>query len=165
MVQYMQNLVNVARRRLHEQSSNLPAAPAIGGPSSDQIIALPTARSSGTFPAIPNAKKKHYPSPAPAPAPQPPDGADSTSPRSDVTINQPSPSFPSPSTNTESSDASGSIWRYVYIVPSGAALFIFAAAMLFMCRTQAVRTIGPWKSGLSGQLQKAFVTGDFLICN
>ncbi|KAJ0016668.1 hypothetical protein Pint_10382 [Pistacia integerrima] len=152
MVRYMQNLVNVARRRLHEQSSNLPAAPATGEPSSDHIIALPTARSSGTFPAIPNAKKKHYPSPAPTL--QPLDDAGSKSPRSDITINQPSPSPPS-----LSSDASGSIWRYVYIVPSGAALFIFAAAMVFMCRTRAVRTIGPWKTGLSGQLQKAFITG------
>ncbi|KAJ0080642.1 hypothetical protein Patl1_10500 [Pistacia atlantica] len=152
MVRYMQNLVNVARRRLHEQSSNLPAAPATGEPSSDHIIALPTARSSGTFPAIPNAKKKHYPSPAPTL--QPLNDAGSKSPRSDVTINQPSPSPPS-----LSSDASGSIWRYVYIVPSGAALFLFAAAMVFMCRTRAVRTIGPWKTGLSGQLRKAFITG------
>jgi hypothetical protein len=39
-------------------------------------------------------------------------------------------------------------------------LIIFAAGLLFRCRKQGVTTIGPWKTGLSGQLQKAFVTGD-----
>lgn len=161
MVWYMQNLVNIARRKLYDQSSNLPAAPAIGGPSSDQIIALPTARSSGTFPAVPNAKKKQYPSPAP----QPSDAGEGSPSPSDMTTNQPSSSLLSPSTTTGSSHSSGSVWRFVYIVPSGAALFIFAAAMFFMCRTQAVKTVRPWKTGLSAQLQKAFITGDFLIFN
>ncbi|GFP91708.1 probable LRR receptor-like serine/threonine-protein kinase at5g45840 [Phtheirospermum japonicum] len=31
--------------------------------------------------------------------------------------------------------------------------------MCIICRSRAVKTIGPWKTGLSGQLQKAFVTG------
>lgn len=161
IVQYMQNLVNVARRRLHEQSSNLPAAPATSGPSPNQIIALPIARSSGTFPAVPNAKKN-----LPQPAPQPSEADEGfPSPSNDVTISQHSPSPPSQSTGTESSDSSGSAWRYIYIVPGGAALFIFAAATVVMCRTRAAETIRPWKTGLSGQLQKAFITGDFLICS
>ncbi|XP_044461200.1 protein MALE DISCOVERER 2-like [Mangifera indica] len=155
IVQYMQNLVNVARRRLHEQSSNLPAAPATSGPSPNQIIALPIARSSGTFPAVPNAKKN-----LPQPAPQPSEADEGfPSPSNDVTISQHSPSPPSQSTGTESSDSSGSAWRYIYIVPGGAALFIFAAATVVMCRTRAAETIRPWKTGLSGQLQKAFITG------
>jgi hypothetical protein len=39
-------------------------------------------------------------------------------------------------------------------------LGIVAVGLLLMCRKQVVTTIGPWKTGLSGQLQKAFVTGE-----
>uniref|UniRef100_A0A7N0TKU4 Uncharacterized protein n=1 Tax=Kalanchoe fedtschenkoi TaxID=63787 RepID=A0A7N0TKU4_KALFE len=38
-------------------------------------------------------------------------------------------------------------------------LFVVATIMICMCRSKAVATIGLWKTGLSGQLQKAFITG------
>ncbi|KAJ4703665.1 putative Receptor protein kinase [Melia azedarach] len=151
LVHHTRNFVAVARRRLLEQSSNLPAAPAIYGPSSDQIIALPTARSSGTFPAVPNAKRKQYPSPTPQSSPAP-----STMQRSNGTNGKSQSSKP---IRQAPSDSGGSIWKYFLIIPAVAALLIVAAAAYSMCRTRAVRTIGPWKTGLSGQLQKAFVTG------
>jgi hypothetical protein len=50
-------------------------------------------------------------------------------------------------------------WLYAILIPSIALLLIIIACMLLLCRNKSVTTIGPWKTGLSGQLQKAFVTG------
>ncbi|KAH0985824.1 hypothetical protein GBA52_013001 [Prunus armeniaca] len=133
-----------ARRRLLAQASNLPAAPVIGTVPSGQIIALPTTRSSGSFPAVPKDKKKN--SPAPAPAPQPP------------SLDPPSHENSKPS-GQSSQKSNGNIWKYIIISFSVLILLIVLIAMVFMCRSQAVKTIGPWKTGLSGQLQKAFITG------
>ncbi|KAH9749046.1 protein MALE DISCOVERER 2 [Citrus sinensis] len=142
------NLINVARRKLLEQSSNLAAEPATVGSSSDQVIALPTSRSSGTFPAIPTATKKHFPGPAASPP------IVSAVQGSISKFNKSSkPTSPAPS------DSSESIWKYFLIIPGLFAVLIIAAAAFFTCQTRAVRTIRPWRTGLSGQLQKAFVTG------
>ncbi|KAK4857850.1 hypothetical protein QYF36_007193 [Acer negundo] len=145
-----QNLVSVARRRLLEQSSNLLAPPATVGPPSNQIIALPTARSSGAFPAVPNAKKRQYPSPAPQPS-----SADTPVPATQGGNSSQNPAAAGANTTSNSS----SIWKYIYIIPAVVAVLIIVAATYIMCRSRTVRTIGPWKTGLSGQLQKAFVTG------
>ncbi|KAL6201346.1 hypothetical protein ACLB2K_025060 [Fragaria x ananassa] len=131
-----------ARRRLHEQASlNLPAIPFVGPDSSIQIIALPTSRSSGSFPAIPDAKKKLSPPPAPAPLASPPN------PSSQNNQQQDSPK------------SSSNMWKYIVTGISVAVLLIVLVMMFFMCRSQAVKTIKPWKTGISGQLQKAFITG------
>uniref|UniRef100_N1QX29 Putative LRR receptor-like serine/threonine-protein kinase MRH1 n=1 Tax=Aegilops tauschii TaxID=37682 RepID=N1QX29_AEGTA len=41
----------------------------------------------------------------------------------------------------------------------GAALLVMAAAFAVYCRAKKVGTVRPWVTGLSGQLQRAFVTG------
>lgn len=158
MVHIAQNLVNFARRRLLEQSSNLPAAPASGGSPSGQIISLPTTRSSGAFPAVPNVKRK--PSSPPAPLPSPAEPPSPTS-KPDVPSSQPPTRVVGKPKNQRPS--SGGIaentWKYLIISAGVGILLIVAAAIFCMCRSQAVKTIGPWKTGLSGQLQKAFTTG------
>ncbi|KAF5729178.1 LRR receptor-like serine/threonine-protein kinase MRH1 [Tripterygium wilfordii] len=138
-----ENIVNFARRRLLEQSSNLAAAPAIGGSFTGQIIALPT-RSSGAFPAVPNGNKKQSPPPSSLPSPVDPSLQGTTQ---------------SSKTPIDDQQSSRSVWSYFYIIPIVAVLIIISAALFFMCRKKGVRTIGPWKTGLSGQLQKAFITG------
>lgn len=50
-------------------------------------------------------------------------------------------------------------WLYMVAVPAFALLALAGLACWLLCRKSAVATIGPWKTGLSGQLQKAFVTG------
>ncbi|CAN6345879.1 unnamed protein product [Urochloa humidicola] len=51
-------------------------------------------------------------------------------------------------------------WLYWIVLPAVGLLLVTAlACWLLPCRKRAVATIGPWKTGLSGQLQKAFVTG------
>lgn len=131
-----------ARRRLLAQASlNLPAVPVSGAEPSIQIIALPTSRSSGAFPAVPDAKKKL--SPAPSPQPSSPD---------------PPPQNTQPDEQS-SPKSNNNMWKYIIMGVSVSVLLIVLIVMLFMCRNQAVKTIGPWKTGLSGQLQKAFITG------
>ncbi|KAF2309541.1 hypothetical protein GH714_003755 [Hevea brasiliensis] len=148
MAQNIEVLVKFARRKLFEQSSNLPAAPASSGSSTQQIIALPTSRSSGSFPAIPNANQTQSPpAPQPSPVQSPPKGFQSDSDFSST--NNPSPK----------SETSSNAWYYFLIIPIMFTLVIIALGLLFLCRKQGVTTIGPWKTGLSGQLQKAFVTG------
>nr|KYP56487.1 putative LRR receptor-like serine/threonine-protein kinase At5g45840 family [Cajanus cajan] len=42
----------------------------------------------------------------------------------------------------------------------GGAVFLFISIIvLYLCKTNKVATVKPWATGLSGQLQKAFVTG------
>ncbi|XP_038690976.1 protein MALE DISCOVERER 2-like isoform X2 [Tripterygium wilfordii] len=144
-----ENVVNFARRRLLEQSSNLAAAPARGGSFNGQIIALPTTRSSGAFPAVPNRSKKQSPPPSSLPSPVDPSSQGTTQ------------SSKTPSDVGEPTDqqSSRNVWSYFYIIPIVAVLIIISAALFFMCRKKGVRNIGPWRTGLSGQLQKAFITG------
>ena len=150
--QNVEILANFVRRRLLEQFSNLQAAPASGGSSSQPIPALPTTRSSGAYPAIPNAKKHQPQSPVPLDAPvNPPTiGAKASSQPAEKPFKERSPT----------NGTYGNTWMYFLLIPIVGVSIIVVAGLLLMCRKQGVTTIGPWKTGLSGQLQKAFVTGD-----
>ncbi|XP_028764779.1 protein MALE DISCOVERER 2-like [Neltuma alba] len=127
------------RRKLLDQSSNLAAAPFSGG-SAKQIISLPTTLSSGAFPAILNTSKNQNQSSAPLPSP-----ASS----GNETNQQPS----------AEDKASGDAWKYIIIISGVLVLVIVAVAIFCLWNKRAVKAIRPWKTGLSGQLQKAFVTG------
>lgn len=145
-----QKVVRFARRRLLE-ASNLRAAPANEASTSAQVTAPPITRSSGSFRAVPHRKKKPPVAP-PLPAAGPmahhhPNGL----------LTQHPTQFPE-KPKSQSSPA-GSVWKYILIAGGVTALVIAAAAIFCMCRVKAVATIGPWKTGLSGQLQKAFITG------
>ncbi|XP_052183464.1 protein MALE DISCOVERER 2-like [Diospyros lotus] len=146
--QRVQNLANMDRRRLLQQSSNLAAAPASDGSPPIQMVSVPITRSSGSFPAVPNAKKGQLHPPVPSPAMS----------SSEHNHNSDGQLLGSTNKPTGYSGNSGNVWKYLAI--SGIVLLLVVAiVMFFMCRNRAVTTIGPWKTGLSGQLQKAFVTG------
>lgn len=54
-------------------------------------------------------------------------------------------------------------WTTYGLVAAGVAAFlIISAAGALYCRAKKVGTVKPWVTGLSGQLQKAFVTG--MLC-
>ncbi|KAL6567354.1 hypothetical protein OROGR_001022 [Orobanche gracilis] len=161
--------VTNVRRVLAEQSSNFVAVPPnAGAPTpSGNIISLPS-RSSGSFPAVPNAKIL-----SPAPLPYPPSGPEHTPP-SDPEHTPPSgpehmpPSdpehMPHPSTISQTYDKqpsgnSGHSAKLMIGILSAIFMLILAVVLFVVFRSRAARTIGPWKSGLSGQLQKAFITG------
>ncbi|XP_078429406.1 protein MALE DISCOVERER 2-like [Wolffia australiana] len=62
----------------------------------------------------------------------------------------------SPGRDSERSEKS---WAYVLVLPGLAFLVTLLAGMLVTLRTHENAAIGPWRTGLSGPLQKAFVTG------
>lgn len=132
------NLVNSARRKLLDQSSNLAAAPYSGGPAI-QISYIPITISSGAFPAVPVASKKQNLPPPPL-----------HSPSGSTHDNQPN----------SANGALGKLWKYIIIISVVAVLVIVIMILLCIWRKRAAKLIKPWKSGISGQLQKAFVTGN-----
>nr|GME16572.1 protein MALE DISCOVERER 2-like isoform X1 [Ipomoea batatas] len=134
----LSHLHAITRRKLAEQSNNLAAAPANGGAPLGNISPQPFSRSSGSFPAVIGAKAK--------PPQSPPPSGDSK---------QHSKSNPQQTDNQDS----GLSWKYLVAILCGVFLLIIALVIICICRCRAARTIGPWKTGLSGQLQKAFVTG------
>jgi hypothetical protein len=51
-------------------------------------------------------------------------------------------------------------WLYIVVIPVAGLIMLAGMAWMFLpCRKKSVATIGPWRTGLSGQLQKAFVSG------
>lgn len=125
---------------MFDQSSNLAAAPFSGGPTIE-ISSVPITQSSGAFPAVPDTNKKQNQSPAPLPSP-------SVSPHVNQASQQNSPN-----------GASGKLWKYIIIIAGVAVLVIVFVIMLCIWRKRAAKVIKPWKTGISGQLQKAFITG------
>ncbi|KAL2343288.1 hypothetical protein Fmac_004573 [Flemingia macrophylla] len=134
------NLVSSARRRLLDQSSNLAAAPFIGGPTIE-ISTVPFTQSSGAFPAVPDTNKKQNQSPAPSPPPSE------------------SPNMNPASQQTAANGASEILWKYIIIIAGVIVLVIVIMILLCILRKRAAKVIKPWKTGISGQLQKAFITG------
>jgi len=155
VIENVKNVANNARRILVEQSSNLVAAPANIRSPSDPIIALPSSRSSGSFPAIPNRKG---PPPVPIPSPTPPPQNETHN-----TTNPPPNSSGAVSKPTDKPSHDGekfkNSWKYIVGIASAVILLIFVVAVIVICRSRAAQKLSPWKTGLSGQLQKAFVTG------
>ncbi|KAL8113110.1 hypothetical protein AgCh_020437 [Apium graveolens] len=142
----MLNQYDLVRRRLAEQSSNLAAAPARGASHSKQIIALPSTRSSGSFPAVPKERKKPLPPTEPA--------------TNELSINKPNRVGGSRETGNKTSGHSGNMWKYIIGILSTVLVIVVALALFFIFRTRpGPETSDPWKTGLSAQLQKAFVTG------
>ncbi|KAJ4912614.1 putative LRR receptor-like serine/threonine-protein kinase MRH1 [Raphanus sativus] len=133
------------RRELLEETSNLAAEPAPQSPSpSPETTTEASPRSSGSFPAVTNAKKRIPPL---VPPPTSPDEDTSSVPSK----NQPQ--------DNNHSKGSKHVWLYVVIAVASFIGLLIIVAVIFLCRKRAVKSIGPWKTGLSGQLQKAFVTG------
>jgi hypothetical protein len=129
--------VQLSQRRLL-QDSNL-AAPSSGDDPIPAVVPVPST-GSGSFSAF-------SPSNAPEPAADPP----------------PTPSM-APATPTEVPKGKSFKWLYAIVLPLIVLLLISIACIVLFCRNKSVKTIGPWKTGLSGQLQKAFVTGKNIVC-
>nr|GMD69242.1 probable inactive receptor-like protein kinase At3g56050 [Ipomoea batatas] len=111
----------------------------------------------------PSPSEFSIPSPAPSfpksPAPKPsvdPEVVSRPQHTSPVSL----PPAPSPS---EAPKDEKNFRRYMVYVLGGIAgaivLVVIGSLMYFFCRNNKVVTVKPWATGLSGQLQKAFVTG------
>uniref|UniRef100_A0A7N0TWE2 Protein kinase domain-containing protein n=1 Tax=Kalanchoe fedtschenkoi TaxID=63787 RepID=A0A7N0TWE2_KALFE len=134
---------NARRKLLADVSKNLAAVPATANPDHlNQSAGIGTTRSSGALPAVAGGKNDQ------------PNGAsvvlqtlnDSTS----LSVN----------TSIESrSETFASVWKYIIVATGTCALLIISIVIFCMCRNRKGKAVSPWKTGLSGQLQKAFVTG------
>ncbi|CAA7040894.1 unnamed protein product [Microthlaspi erraticum] len=132
------------RRELLEGTSNLEAMPAPNARSpSPEITTTVFPRSSGSFPAVATAKKRMPPLISPPPIAENNNKTDSDPPRK----------------FEEKPKGFKDVWLYVVIGVAAFVAVLIIIGVIFFCRKRAVKSIGPWKTGLSGQLQKAFVTG------
>ncbi|KAJ0240690.1 Protein MALE DISCOVERER 1 [Hirschfeldia incana] len=143
----LQNESSVLKRReLLEGTNNLAAMPAPDAPSpSPDTITIVFPRSSGSFPALTTAKKRIPPLIPPSLPP--------TAEYNNNTSSDPPRQF------EEETKGSTAVWLYVVIGVAAFVGVLIVIWVIFFCRKRAVKSIGPWKTGLSGQLQKAFVTG------
>lgn len=105
------------------------------------------------------------PSPAPSPSPfiAPPKASPSPSLAPPQSV-RPLPSAPQPSHDPRVDAPVNAVhkhsWRaYGLVTAGGAAFLVMTAAFAVYCRAKKVGTVRPWVTGLSGQLQRAFVTG------
>lgn len=142
----IQNIANAVRRKLIEQSSNLAATPATAF-SAANVIALPSTRCSGSFPAVRKEKANLSP-PVFSPPPLPTSHETHLNTSNDV------------SHSNRANGHSANTWKYIVGIASAVFVAFAAMALCIVCRARAADTVGPWRTGLSGQLQKAFVTGN-----
>ncbi|XP_010264565.1 PREDICTED: inactive receptor-like serine/threonine-protein kinase At2g40270 [Nelumbo nucifera] len=99
------------------------------------------------------------PSPLPSPSPSPPPSP-SLLPSPSPKVIAPSPSAPPPVNNVQLQSSSGNPKFLIWFGASVAAFFLCLSVIgILYCRRNKVVTVKPWSTGLSGQLQKAFITG------
>lgn len=115
------------------------------------IITKVFPRSSGSFPALATSKKRIPPLISPSPSPPTPENNNNRD------YNDPPREF------EEKSNGLKDVWLYVVIGVAALVAMLIIVALIFWFRKKAVKSIGPWKTGLSGQLQKAFVTGKKIV--
>lgn len=105
------------------------------------------------FPPPPESFPPTTPSPSPlVPEPPPPPPATSTSPSV----------VPTPAEAPSAPQASSSGNQKLYLIVSasaGGGLLLLLITGIYFWRSGKVSTVKPWATGLSGQLQRAFVTG------
>ncbi|KAM7501771.1 hypothetical protein LguiB_000675 [Lonicera macranthoides] len=141
---------------LSPSPSPSPSSP-LGAPLAS-ISYPPSSISSPTEPPSFSPSESLAPSPSPMLPPSPANLPidDSKSPQADPAP-LPSPaSTPSPAKSSKSKHHTVLIWSGV--VGGSLSVFISAVGLVFWRRKKVV-TVNPWATGLSGQLQKAFVTG------
>ncbi|KAL3520003.1 hypothetical protein ACH5RR_018152 [Cinchona calisaya] len=155
VIQNLQNVADIRRRKLVEQPNNIAAYLFNDENPAEDFNSSPTSTSSGSFPAVPS--RKNVSSSLPAASTSDPLQPSSHSPSdpgaSSASGNQPTDKQPPEEGN------SGHTWKYIVGISGGGFLLFVAAAMIVIVRGRVAKNIRPWKTGLSGQLQKAFVTG------
>lgn len=148
------------RTRDEEIEEIAPSPSPIHSPSPSPALSLSRFQS----PLIPPSAQSLSPIDPPSPAPSP-DKSQSSS--SDPAPNQSfhrlakhSNSESEPAKATETQKKEKTHWVIYVSVGAGVLLLAFAFSIYFLCcRTNKVGSVMPWKTGLSGQLQKALVKG------
>jgi hypothetical protein len=139
----LQSFASAMSRRLLREAGNLPALSGNDLANSKEIPRPVDVLSlgSGSFSAFPKSN-----------GPLLPESVQNVDP---ATVKQLSAAV-TQSADKESSGAKYSKWIYVLIFPAAILLIVVP---ILICRKQGHASMGPWRTGLSGPLQKAFVTG------
>lgn len=151
----VQSLASAVRRRLLREAGNLPALSGNDAKSSGpanlkeiqsafDVLSL----GSGSFSAFPNSDGEILMPLLP----------ESVLNANAAALQQLSAAV-SQSTDEELSGTKYSKWAYLIIIPAGILLISLIVASILVWRKRGRAPIRPWKTGLSGPLQKAFVTG------
>ncbi|CAO2194136.1 unnamed protein product [Urochloa humidicola] len=152
IMQNLQSFASAMRRRLLSEADNLPAL--LGNdakssvPENSKEIQKPAdmlSLGSGSFPAFPKTYGQ-------ALSPLVPEAIDATA------LQQLSTEV-AQSTDVEMSDTKYSKWAYLITIPVAILLISLVAVILLVLRKRGRAPIAPWKTGLSGPIQKALVTG------
>ncbi|KAL8161584.1 hypothetical protein V2J09_013073 [Rumex salicifolius] len=108
------------------------------------------------------SKKVHSPAPTPAPAPAKMNNTTSSPKKAPVggpsVLSNSSPSPSSASTANGKATKSHGVVIWLSVV-GGSLAVVLTVIAIFVCRSSKVVTVKPWATGLSGQLQRAFVSG------
>lgn len=100
-----------------------------------------------TYKDLPSRRNRPQPSPKPVSTKTVPQKKSSSSTQEDVS--------PPPRSSASSSVA------FVPVVVGCAVFLLLLATAVFCFTRKAGKSVNPWRTGLSGQLQKVFVTGNF----
>lgn len=150
-----ENLLSIAANKLAckmrcnagkvEQTSNVIHSRVLADALGRNVIRPPPEQKNSMGPQAPPS-----PSPSPSPASSPP--------------STPAPA-PAPATTSTASptpahkDSKPSRRAIIGGAVGGSAFVLIAFLVVYLCKSNKVATVKPWATGLSGQLQKAFVTG------
>lgn len=147
IMQNLQSFASAMSRRLLREAGNLPALSGNDLANSKDILRPVNVLSlgSGSFSAFPKLKGQIV-------MPLLPEAVENVD---AATLKQLS-AVVTQSADKESSGAKYSKWIYVLIFPSAILLIVVP---ILICRKRGHTSMAPWRTGLSGQLQKAFVTG------
>jgi len=156
------NSRNVQARRLLQSGKNEHPQPPTHAPRPNPVQKKPKTNERLHKPEH-HQHKMHAPSPSPFSSPPKalPSPSASAPPISFSGSHHPlaAPS-PSPSISPPHKHSSR---KYSLVAAGGAVFVVMAAASVMYCRVKKVGTVRPWATGLSGQLQRAFVTGNFFL--
>ncbi|KAL0922510.1 hypothetical protein M5K25_006500 [Dendrobium thyrsiflorum] len=146
-------------RERHRHTGDVETAPS---PSPIQPPSpSPLSVSRSQLPLISHGAQSLTPIGPPSPAPSPDKSQSSSAPAPSQSFHrlaQPSKSESVPEKANEKQKKTH--WVIYVSVGTGVLLLVAAFAIYFLCcRTNKVVSVMPWKTGLSGQLQKALVTG------
>lgn len=147
IMQNLQSFANAMSRRLLREAGNLPALSGNDLASSKEIQRPLDVLSlgSGSFSAFPKSNGQIM-------MPLLPESVENVN---AATLKQISAAV-NQSADKESSGAKYSKWIYLLIFPAAILLIVVP---ILVCRNRGHAPMPPWRTGLSGQLQKAFVTG------
>ncbi|XP_052147287.1 protein MALE DISCOVERER 2-like isoform X1 [Oryza glaberrima] len=147
IMQNLQSFASAVGRRLLGEVGNLPALSGNDAKSSGPVNSEEIQRAidvlslgSGSFSAFPNSEAEVLES----------------------AVNTDAAAMQSVAANQSTDEVSGSKhskWAYFMIIPAAILLISLIVAPILVWRKRGRAAIGPWKTGLSGPLQKAFVTG------